>query len=138
MSDAVDQKAVELMDKAATAVEAFAGKLDTLAKEYGPEVVDAALMVARADAATALIHQLAGVGVLALLIYLSIKATKAVWQKDGPGRSSPDFGAFITLLSAGVPGGVCFLIWVKFVGDVWPLVGVIEPKLWIAKRVLGL
>lgn len=52
MSDAVDQKAVELMDKAATAVEAFAAKLDTLAQEYGPEVVDAALMVARADAAT--------------------------------------------------------------------------------------
>lgn len=131
MSDAVDQKAVELMDKAANAVEAFAAKLDTLAQEYGPEVIDAALAVARIEAADRILGQLAAIAVTLALVW----AARGCWRAHVKDDENP---AFIIGLVASVAAGAFCSMAFLITASIWPWVGIIEPKLWIAKRVLGL
>lgn len=130
----VDEKAVELMDRTADAFEAFAGKIDTLATEYGPEVVDTVLWVARIDALQILSATLL-LAVLALLFGLATKPI-AGWTK----KIDPDWDSPLPLLGY-LSGAACIVlgfIALLRVFDPWPWVGVVEPQLWIAKQILGL
>ena len=136
MSD-VEAKAVELMDKAANGVEALSAKLATIAEQYGPEVVDAGLAVARITAVRELVFAFIGWVTVAVFIgvcFLVWKKTES-WKQDdvrGVARCSTIIGAIAgtTLVSFFGFGAPRFF-------DVWTWVGVFEPKLWIAHRILG-
>lgn len=137
MSEAVDQKAVELMDRAANAVEAFAGKLGNLSEQYGPEVADAALAVARVEAGNALLGQVVGLAGIFLIAVLAVKGIRAAWRCDDARRDPEVKPIFLCLV--GIPStGAVLVLWFTVVGTIWPVIGLIEPKLWIAKQVLGL
>lgn len=165
MSEAIDQKAIELMDHAASAVESFAAKLDTLVTELGPEVVNLALSVARIDAASYALTNGAVCGLLvAAFAFGSSQAKK--WhaeyapyskgsrlymqnhrdEKEAEGldlmRAHGPLcirhGALtITSIVAAIFALGIALTRNAFT-DIWPWVGIIEPKLWIAKSILGL
>ena len=135
MAEKVEDKTVELMDRAAGAIEAFAIKLGALSTEYGPEVVDAALWVARIDALNSISVSFMLVLFASILLYYNSKvwawATK-IAKEDSDG--------FIYIASA-----IYSAIWILpfIVAGIrlfnpWPWVGIIEPQLWIAKRILGL
>lgn len=134
MVESVEEKTVELMGRTADAFSAFANKIETLATEYGPEVVDMALWVARIDALQVLSVTFLLV-VLAVISALFVKPLNK-WAK----RVDPEFETPAPLLGyvAGLTSIVLGFIFILRVFDPWPWVGVIEPQLWIARHVLGL
>lgn len=145
MAEQVEEKAVELMDKAADAIEAFAGKLEALGVEYGPDVVDAALGVARVSAASEIVtgFVLTACGAVGLrfgwpLASNGIKLARRYMKPDYP-VNGPDGFALAAVGSVGcVISCIVLMIGLLELIDVWPWVGIFEPKLWIAKQVLGL
>ena len=134
MSEKIEEKAVELMDRSADAIEAFATKLQSLASEYGPEVVDAALWVARVDALQKITLAVL-LAVLAAIAWGTVRPLIRWGKKVDPNWESP--APALGYLS-GILGSILGLIALIKIFDPWPWVGVIEPQIWIAKRVLGL
>lgn len=134
MSEKVEDKTVELMDRAADAVEAFAVKLGELSTEYGPEVVDAALWIARIDALS-ILGSTAIIFLIGIFLALNIKKAMA-WSI----KVEPDWDSPLAIWGYAVAGASLILLFVATVRlfNPWPWVGIIEPQLWIAKRVLGL
>lgn len=134
MSEKVDEKTVELMDRAADAVEIFAIKLQNLSAEYGPEVVDAALWVARIDA-LAVIGATVAILIAGIVLGLNTKTARAWSKKVEPNWESPlaVWGGLVGLSSI-----VLLTMGTIRILNPWPWVGIIEPQLWIAKKVLGL
>lgn len=147
MSEQVEDKTVELMDRAADAVEAFAVKLGQLSTEYGPEVGDAALWVARIDAGSGLFY---GLIIFCMSIFLWFwvrpplisknREMNSLRIKENHRYSCPvedmcyAFGYFIIPFFS----GAFFILSIVMLSNIWRYVGIIEPQLWIAKRVLGL
>jgi len=134
MSKNVEEKAVELMDRSADAVEAFAVKLQALTLEYGPEVVDAVFWVARVDALS-VIGVTAGVLIAGIALALNTKRAMAWSKRVEPNSETPlaIWGHLVGLSSI-----VLLSIATIRILNPWPWVGVIEPQLWIAKKILGL
>lgn len=136
----LEQKSVELLDKADGAITAFAEKLGDLAEQYGPEVADAALMVARVDAANAVLPPLVLLlFVFAPLAIISPFSIRRAVMLDKAGNTS---GMAIVYGSGGIigclVGGMGALTCLFATFNLWAWVGIFEPKLWIAKKVLGL
>lgn len=136
-SDAVasplENKAVEILDASQKAIGEFADKMVELGKQYGPDVADAALQMARIDAIQFLVPGVVAAILCGLLILVGIKLARAVnADKFSADTAIPlfAFGGLCTVISAG------FAIF-RLV-DVWAWVGIFEPKLWLAKRILGL
>lgn len=131
MSDTLENKAVEILDKSQAAIAGFADQLQELAKQYGPDVADAALMMARIDAAQGLV----GGVVAAVITWVCFVSTRSLIKKA---KAQPyemwDVGAIIV----GVCGAFAALVAVLTLADIWRWVGIFEPKLWLAKRILGL
>jgi hypothetical protein len=117
----------------------LAVRLVEVSKEYGPEVVDAALWIARIEAASVLMEGLVWAGTVALCVWLIRfilrKSRNPKWGDDEDFilRHEPwvvAVSAPICGVGAGVIGAIVNL------SNLWAWVGVIEPKLWIAKRLL--
>lgn len=119
---------------------ALADSITAAAKTHGLEVVDAALGVARVSASQGLII---GFGLLAGAILGAVVARR-LFQKARvvaaahKGYGDPEFpyvfgGAMASLATVVVSifAGICLL-------DVWSWVGLIEPKLYIAHKLLKL
>lgn len=149
MAEEVKQEAI---DRAVDLMESFAIKLDSLATELGPEVVDLALMTARIDALSQLLPYIIGV-VISIggwfyfipTIKLSIKydrlERKTGSQEEGYGdiKEKDALYCLLALISGGVTAfSTAYVILGGALYDPWPWVGLFEPKLWIAKSVLGL
>lgn len=132
MSDKLEDKAVEILDKADVAISTFADKLGELAKQYGPEVADAAFALARIDAISTLLTPF-------LCLVLCSAALRWAWKpawewSDKDKYGDREFAVFMGLCVLGVGVLTSFFM----LADVWAWVGIFEPKLWLAKRVLGL
>lgn len=134
MSDALENKAVEILDKSQAAIATFADKLTDLTKQYGPDVADAALQMARIDALSTMVPAtfvLVGSFIVAKWYWTNCKA----WMR---GPSSDE----VAIVMGGILGGLClatFSAWALVqLLDIWRWVGIFEPKLWLAKRILGL
>lgn len=141
MSEKLEDKTVELLDRSAEAVEVFASKLSTLAESYGPEVADVAMAAARIDAASGLITGLVLLGFAIVLSVLSWRILKSGHRAYQEGSAYSDDGAFRLIVGAliGLVSGVLMIIaCVDGLFSVWRWAGVIQPELWIAKTVLGL
>lgn len=133
MSDALENKAVEILDKSQQAIASFADKLTDLAKQYGPEVADAALQMARIDALSGLVP---AIFTVAATVIVGPKVVRNLrkWQEKDP----YDPGPLILLVVSGAVAAIFNLAAIMTLLDVWRWVGVFEPKLWLAKRILGL
>lgn len=133
----IEDKAVDIMDKAMVGAEKLTEKLAQLAEQYGPDVVNAGIEVARFTAAGKL---LSGVGyaIVGWALYKTsmwLFAKAKAWAEEDEGHP---FAIF-----SGVGGGVVFLgVIAAFYSalapffSIWNWVGLIEPKLWIAHRIL--
>lgn len=137
----LEQKTVELLDKAEKGVALLTDKLAEIGQQYGPQVVDAGLAVARIEAAQGLVL---GVPLVCVAIAaaryapsqfaLSSEITKAKDERYG---RDEEVSTFIRgVVSTGV-GGVCGVWGLILTLDLWRWVGVLEPKLWIAHKILG-
>lgn len=131
MSEALENKAVEILDASQKAMGAFADKLADLAKQYGPEVADAALQMARVDAISTLTPAAIGL----IISSIALLNGPRVWRKlkEWDRFDGAPVGTIYWIASGAVwvPSIFHFL-------DVWAWVGIFEPKLWLAKRILGL
>lgn len=132
MSDAVEAKALDLLDKGGAALGQFADKLGDLAKQYGPDVVNGALEIARIDALSQLVPSIL---FLAVLAYFGGNATQYLRKLFDEGD---DALAIPLLVVGGIITAVLGLCAIATVCDVWVWVGVFEPKLYLAKKILGL
>lgn len=148
MSDAIENKAVEILDKSQAAVGLFADKLGEMAKQYGPDVADAALQMARVDAAQGLVYgTLCGLAAITCAYYgrwfwKTSRAAHNYYQLTSTpvsDRSCEVSGNFSTLSTLSALMGIGFTIAaIALLSDIWRWVGIFEPKLWLAKRILGL
>jgi len=142
MSDALDAKVVEILDKSQVAIAAFADQLGDLAKQYGPDVADAALQMARIDALSGLI--IPCVLFVTLIVGARIifprywKYTRDIEAnlKERGSFCQGDPTAFFMMVTGAYT--VATLTVFFFATNLWRWVGLFEPKLWLAKRVLGL
>ena len=138
-----------VMDRAEQWASVISDKLAAIAAEHGPATVELALMAARIDAAKGLVTGALGAFLLAAGALLSFR-NAAPWMQAinqstwGDSREERDAAegrmwhhgprALI-----GLPMGILgILLAADNIFDIWRWAGVIEPKLWLAKKVLGL
>jgi len=142
MSEELEEKAVEVIDKAMDGMDQLTAMLAEVAEKYGPEVVDAGLNVARISAASILIHATVGLILLFALFRVGIPLTLK-FRATIPDRDKNDIefwgptlmvwlfiGGLISSVGLGAFGALKIF-------NLWNWVGIIEPKLWIAHRVLN-
>lgn len=121
----LEDSAAKALDKITAGADVLTAKLGELATQYGPDVVDAALMVARVEAGQFLIF-----GVVALVISAVFFPIARRAQKSDPSWNTPKACFFWILTLTPLAASAKHLL------DVWNWVGLFEPKLWIARRLL--
>lgn len=126
---ALENKTVEIIDKSQAAIATLADKLTEMAKQYGPDVADGALQMARIDAANHLLPSLVALFLAPAFYVTARKLNPEDWHQ-------PSLRGLATI-GAGLGCAVSTLV--SFgIFDLWQWVGIFEPKLWLAKRILGL
>lgn len=144
MGEQLEAKAVEAIDKAMHGVDVLAAKLTELAQQYGPDVVDAALVVARVEAAQVIMSGATASVIGAVAVYYGLRMFRAGCEQgriyrlpetcyDAPEGSFLRIAGVITL-SLGVVSAICAAIKLS---NLWAWVGMFEPKLYIAHRLLS-
>jgi hypothetical protein len=127
-------------DKMIAAAEKFDDKLAQLATQYGPDVADLGLLAARVDAGSGLLRGVAS-AVAALvaagvLYRCAVKAREAIADPD---RYRCDEEAPWIFASAGC--GVAVAVFgfgaVMPLLNLWRWIGIVEPKVWLAGKLLG-
>lgn len=125
----LEDRAIEVIDKALDGIDKLSNMLSEVAVQYGPDVVDAALTVVRISGAGELI--IGFVVLISAIIYFC--KLKSLWgwaiKKDDEAHCLiPIFGTVGAVITAIV--GLIILI------NPWYWVAVIEPKLWVAHQIL--
>ena len=112
----------------------YAGALETLTKEYAPEVVNAGLMVVRINGIQSLLTGFLGVlwlaAVMAIFFWRWVPHT-STWTNEDDRVFGITMGAAVALVVS-VPG---LILSTRLA--VWNWVAVFEPKLWLAKAVFA-
>lgn len=128
-SDTTDK----VIDLASKKMDELGTQLSALAHQYGPDVVQAALVVARIDAAENIVRYIIFLGII-----LAIGSTiKPFWTWAA--KYSDDYDAATYVLPLVIIASTLILTIVLICNfSIWPLVGVYEPKLWIAHKLLNL
>lgn len=127
------------LDKAGDVFTSVSNVLNNAVTEYGPDVVNAVLWVIRIDNLQSLV-----IGLLFLIIYviilrfLWINVIKKEYLRCDREIINMDTG---TIFVPGLVGVIItFMVFgltsVPKVFDAWTYVGIVEPKLWIAKQVI--
>lgn len=127
----IEDKAVDIMDKAMVGAERLTEKLAELAAQYGPDVVNAAIEVARITALRPIIGGAVCAVVSYVLLRFSIKAFQTAKADDWDNPVYIVGCGFSGIISSGFGTAAAIYLF-----DVWNWVGVFEPKLWIAHRIL--
>ena len=131
MTDKLEAKAIELVDQ-------LSAKLATLAAQYGPEVVDAGLAVARLAAAKMLIP-----GAIAVIVCIAAcRYACALWARGKQAGESLD-GEHVpcrlfAAIASGAVSAIAALIATVHLQNPFAWAGIFDPKLYIAARILGL
>lgn len=140
MSDKLEASAAKALNKLTTATEAVVAKLGTLAEKYGPEAIDAGLWVVRVNGLRDLAFSALWLGLSGVLLFwlapkLWARATayneanpRDIWHVE---RRIPGVLLYVLGAFTGAIAAFCFF-------DVWTWVAIFEPKLWVAKKLLGL
>lgn len=125
----------KVFDKLQAGVEVITSKLTTLGEKYGPEVIDAGLWVVRINGVQTLAF--AAAGVISAIVLLALFGRR-VWRwgvnawVDSEGLVIIPLGIFYVSCAMVIIGNTLTLL------NIWHWVAIFEPKLWIAKRLLGL
>ena len=108
----------------------IAAKLTELGEQYGPDVVDAALMVVRIDAGQEILISI----VWLILAVVGYRYSRWAWPRI-PDWNDPTFQNVSALLSVtAIPLGL--LISALGFVQIWTWVAIFDPKLAVAKRIL--
>jgi hypothetical protein len=154
----LEDKTVEIMDKAMIGAEKLTEKMAELAVQYGPDVVNAAVEVARIEAASGLIRPFflfafsAPISVYAIKKMIGLDAKIAKFKEVKNSHRYPllegDQHAEKVLGYPNPSGSMLFYSVVLGLSigfatvngyaltHIWNWVGIFEPKLWIAHRIL--
>jgi len=130
MTDTAD-KALDLASKE---MDKITSALSQLAHTYGPDVVNAAVEVARVDALQGIIHWcILFVFMFATFMggFCIIRNKVALWDR----YDSPTPAAVVMFFSFLFSGG--FFIAILLTLDVWNFVGIFQPKLYIAHQIIS-
>jgi len=112
-------------------VASFAGKLEALVVQHGGEAWELALLTARVDAASHLLW-----GLMSLIAGIVLYKLSRYSYNKAEADNSEGWG-FACIISGGCGAFAviaCFINWV----NLWVWVGVFEPKLWLAYKILEL
>ena len=118
----IEDKAVELMEK-----------LDKLATEYAPDVIDSAIEVVRVSGFGSLIYGLLAVGFI-FSLWLAYKKIKS-YEIDSA-YEEPIWGGFFLVSIVG--GVISVVVIIETLFDIWTWVAIFNPKLALAHQILGL
>lgn len=125
----LEQKTVELLDK-----------LDKLATQYTPEVVDSAVSAVQITAINNLIYGVVGLFCAVICWWLAVNFSKFCRKKKQEGGWGCDWEISFAL-SFYVGGMVCSIIAIISIWDLfnlWNWIAIYNPKLALAHRLLGL
>jgi len=120
------------------AIDKFAGYLTNLADKYGPDMVDLILAVVRFNS---IFDILFGFAFLAGAI-IGFRFLRPLWAKWGEEvrTRSDDCPTFVTCIStiiSAIVTMICFFISLGYLLTVWSWVGMFEPKVALAAKVLS-
>lgn len=135
MDDKVADKAVDMMDQMQHGAAMIAKQMQELAKQYGPKVVDAALIVARIDAIQILVLG------FCWLIGLIICVSWVVYciKRNTELKNRSDGGWLVVAFTTGLfPALCCCVGVVTYLFNVFAWAGVFHPEIWIAAKVMHL
>lgn len=122
----LEQKTVEILDK-----------LDALATQYAPEVVDSAIGIMQVSGASKIILGLLGLCFVCAIAFSVCKGVKYCAKKQEENREW-EAGAPI-IITLGVIFSVGILIAsLTALLNVWNWVAMFDPKLALAQRIMGL
>ena len=125
----LEQKTVEILDK-----------LDALATQYTPEVVDGAIAAVQVTGVGNIIWGLAGAVCAYLCWWLSRNFTQYARKKKQEDGYMSDWELGIAIgFGAGIFfTGLMAMLSVVYLFDIWNWVAIFNPKLALAHRILGL
>lgn len=146
MSDKLDIAAADALGKLTEALGNGIKAVGTLGEKYGPEVVDAGLWVVRVNGlqqiATAILIAVAAFAAHKIVgpLLASGRAAKQAESKKPWSERDSEAGelriaaGFLLRVTSVVGAGlsVASLLWI------WNWIAIFEPKLWVAKKLLGL
>lgn len=134
MTDKIDASVSKAIDKLMSGAETVVSKVTALGEKYGPEVVDAGLTVVRLNGLKDLIVGLVFLTCAASLVVLARYLFRRSGREKGDARDGCiAVGCVVSVVAAfGIGGAAERLL------DIWTYTAIIEPKLWVAKRLLGL
>lgn len=145
------QKTVDTSAQVWEAVQKLGAKLEALATQYGPDVVELALTVARVDAIHHLVTVLFGLGCPIIAAIFATRwfskrhkevYTAAPKDYEGDIRSyqiRETLGWLTTFKWVSVAAGaVMSMILVVQLTDVWTWVGIVRPEVYLAAKALKL
>ena len=131
------------IDKMIAAAEKFGDKLPQLATQYGPDVADVAdveLLAARVDAASGIVAGVASVAAavaFAFALRYSIREhSDAVGDEERCSRDE-EIPWFFAMIGSGLGAAFASIIGAAMLLNVWRWVGIFEPKVWLAGKLLG-
>ena len=125
-----------LEDKAAELLQ----KLDTLATQYAPDVVDAAFRAITITSANNLVTGAVSVIVGAVIVWGTYKwwgFTSKKYEEEGP-YSEWDIGRYLGAMIGAIASVILLGVGTARLVDIWNCVALFDPKLALAHRILGL
>lgn len=128
----LEEKAIEVIDKAMDGVEKLSNMLSDVAVQYGPEVVDAALTVVRISGAGNIVVGLT-LAILPLFFFCNIKN---LWKWALKHETSSDSGSLVLVVLSGMGCVASSIVSFIMLINLWTWVAIIEPKLWVAHEIL--
>jgi hypothetical protein len=135
-----DEAAAKAIDKASQAADQIAAKMGELAQQYGPDVVNAAVEVARFTAAG---NILSGAVAASIAFFAfrwgtarGARAAEICRKKGDEYWASMEMPHGFGCIVGFIAGAVCSGIAIERLASIWNWVGIFEPKLYIAHRVL--
>lgn len=139
----LETSAAKAIGKLSDAADQLAAKMVELAQQYGPDVIDAGLAVARIEAAQGIVKGVVLLAVSAVFSFICYKLTKIgfnlmrIYKLPETSHGAPDGMWQITIGGcAGIVAAIIGIASVVVLIDIWNWVGIFEPKLWIAHRLL--
>lgn len=133
MADDKEKLVTDLMDKVGGGIEAITHKITDVATQYGPEVLQAGLNVVRIDCLSTLVYAFIGL-VMTGFIYLVVFKKGKVWFPDTRNSFNEEYFVF-NFLVLGFNTIFFAFAAINFI-NLWTWVGVIEPKLYLAHKLV--
>ena len=132
MSVSLEEKTVEVMDRALNGFDKLTVVLSDIADKYGAETVDAVITVVQIKGVDNLARSLFSFSFILLIIIFGRRMLRWAkgYQRVSDGFSWMAISCVTVAIMAPTISGLLGLL------NPWPWVAIIEPKLWIAHEIL--